>query len=70
MGPRGIELELSPRVMIHSVFYVGLLEPYRESTDPTSKDAPTLPDVGDDQPSYVVERIVNSQYYGPTKRTC
>jgi hypothetical protein len=52
-------------VNIHPVFYVGLLEPYQESTDPTRKQEPPLPDEVDDQPSYLVERIIDSQYYGP-----
>jgi hypothetical protein len=50
---------------IHPVFYVGVLKPYRESTDPTRKQEPPLPDEVDDKPSCVVERIVNSRYYGP-----
>jgi hypothetical protein len=65
VGERAYELELPPRMNIHPVFYVGLLEPYRESTDPSRKQEPPLPDEVDDQPSYVVERIVDSRYYGP-----
>jgi hypothetical protein len=66
VGERAYELELPPRMNIHPVFYVGLLEPYRESTDPSRKQEPPLPDEVDNQPSYVVERIVDSRYYGPT----
>ena len=66
VGERAYELELPSRMNIHPVFYVGLLEPYRESTDPSRKQAPPLPDEVDNQPSYVVERIVDSRYYGPT----
>ena len=50
---------------IHPVFYVGLLEPYRESTDPTRKQDPPMPDDVDDEPSFVVEEIVDSRWYGP-----
>jgi len=52
---------------IHPVFYVGLLEPYRESTDPTCRQDPPLPDIVDEEPSYVVDRIVDSRWYGPAK---
>jgi hypothetical protein len=67
VGQRAYELELPARMKIHPVFYVGLLEPYRESIDPTRRQEPPLPDEVDDQPSYVVARIVDSRYYGPTK---
>ena len=51
---------------IHPVFCDGLLELYRESTDPSRKQEPPIPDEVDNQPSYVIERIVDSRYYGPT----
>src|SRR6266849_10775783 len=66
VGERAYELELPSRMNIHPLFYVGLLEPYRESTDPSRKQEQPLPDEVDNQPSYVVERIVDGQYYGPT----
>ena len=47
------------------MFYVGLLEPYRESTDPTRKQDPPMPDEVDNEPSFVVEEIVDSRWYGP-----
>ena len=50
---------------IHPVFYVGLLEPYHESANPTRKQDPPMPDEADDQPSLVVEEIVDSRLYGP-----
>ena len=50
---------------IHPVFYVGLLELYRESTDPTRKQDPPMPDEVDDKPSFVVKEIVDSHWYGP-----
>ena len=59
------ELELPPRMSIHPVFYVGLLEPYRESTDPTRKQDPPMPDEVDDEPSFLVEEIVDSRWHGP-----
>ena len=46
---------------IHPVFYVGLLEPYRESTDPGRKQEPPLPDEVDNELSFVVDRIVESR---------
>ena len=49
----------------HPVFYVRLLEPYRESTDPTRKQEPPMPDEVDDEPSFIVEQIVDSRWYGP-----
>ena len=50
---------------IHPVFYVGLLEPYRESTDPTRKQEPPMPNEVDDELSFVVEVVVDSCWYGP-----
>ena len=64
VGQRAYELELPPRMASHPVLYVGLLEPYRESADPTRKQDPLVPDEVDDQPSYVVEEIVDSRWYG------
>ena len=48
----------------HPVFYVGLLETYLESTDPTRKQDPPMPDEVDDKPSFVVEEIVDSGWHG------
>jgi hypothetical protein len=52
---------------IHPVFYVGLLEPYWESSDPSRRQEVPLPDIIEDEPSYVVKEIVDSRWYGPTK---
>ena len=65
VGQRAYELELLPRMSIHPVFYVGLSEPYRESTNPTRKQDPPMPDEVDDELSFVVEEIVDSRWYGP-----
>ena len=43
----------------------GLLEPYRESANPTRKQDPPMPNKVDDEPSFVVEEIVDSRWYGP-----
>jgi len=67
VGLRAYELEMPARMKIHPVFYVGLLEPYRQSTDPSRKQDPPLPDEVDEQPSYVVNSIVDSRYYGPLR---
>ena len=48
VGQQAYELELPPSMSIHPVFYVGLLEPYRESADPTRKQDPPMPDGVDD----------------------
>ena len=50
---------------IHPVFYVGLLEQYRESTDPTRKQELPMPDEVDNEPSFVFEEILVSRWcYG------
>jgi hypothetical protein len=66
VGERAYELELPPQMNIHPVFYVELLERYRKSTDPTHKQERPLLDEVNDQPSYGVEQIVHSGYYGPS----
>jgi len=51
------------------VFHVGLLEPYRE--DPNGrpqKEIPT-PDIVCNEPIYVVSEIVDSRWYGNSKKT-
>ena len=65
VGQRACELELPSRMSIHLVLYVGLLEPYRESTDPTRKQEPPMPNEVDDEPCFVVEEVVDSRWYGP-----
>ena len=65
VGQRAYELELPSRMSIHPVFYVGLLEPYRESTDPTRKQEPLMPDEVDDEPSFIVKEVVDGRWYGP-----
>ena len=37
VGQWAYKLELPPRISIYPMFYIGLLEPYRESTDSTRK---------------------------------
>src|SRR5947209_8191556 len=64
VGQRAYELDLPARMNIHPVFYVGLLEPYRQSTDPTRKQEPPLPVEVDGSPSFVVDEIVDSHWYG------
>jgi hypothetical protein len=67
VGQSAYEPELPPRMKIHPVGYVALLEPCRESIDRTSKQGTPLPDEVDDQPSYVFGRIVDIRYYGTPK---
>ena len=68
VGTRAYEIELPSRWSIHPVFNVGLLEPYRE--DPSglrNKEVP-LPDVVDNEPSYVIVGILDSRWYGGVKQ--
>jgi len=67
IGQRAYELELPARMKIHPVFYVGLLEPYRASADPSRKQEPPIPDEIDNELSFVVDRIVDSRWYGPAR---
>jgi hypothetical protein len=67
IGTRAYELELPPQMNIHPVFYVGLLEPYCASKDPTRQQEPPMPDEIDNELSFVVERIVDSRWFGPAK---
>ena len=67
VGQRAYELEMPARMNIHPVFYVGLLEPYRQSADPTRKQEPPLPDEVDNELSFVVDKIVDSRWYGLAK---
>jgi len=64
VGNRAYELDLPKRMRIHPVFNVGLLEPYREPQDPSRKAEPPLPDIVDEESSYVVKAIVDSRWYG------
>ena len=50
---------------IHPVFYVVLSEWYHESTDPARKQEPPMPDEVNYEPSFVVDAIVDSRWYGP-----
>ena len=49
---------------IHPMFYVGLLDPYRESTDPTRKQDLPMPGEVEDEASFIVEEIIDSRWYG------
>ena len=67
VGSRAYELELPARWTLHPVFHVSLLEPYRE--DPIgrpTKEIP-VPDIVEEQPSYVVTEVVDSRWYGNAK---
>jgi len=69
IGSRAYEIERPDRWEIYPLFLVGLLEPYRE--DPNGrpqKEIPT-PDIEDNEPSYVVSKIVDSRWYGNPKKT-
>ena len=53
---------------IHSVFNVGLLEPYLEEVRcHRAKEVP-IPYIFDNEPSYVIERVLDSCWYGGTKQ--
>jgi len=69
IGSRAYQIELQDRWEMYFVFHVGLLEPYRE--DPNGrpqKEIPT-PDIVDNEPSYLVSEIVDSQWYWNPKKT-
>jgi len=69
MGSRAYEIELPDRWEIYPVFYVGLLEPYREDHNRRpQKEIPT-PDIVDNEPSYLVSESLDSRWYGNPKKT-
>jgi hypothetical protein len=68
VGSRAYELELPSRWSIHPVFNVGLLEPYREDPNGSRAKEVPVPDVVDNEPSYVIEGILDSRWYGGAKQ--
>jgi len=69
IGSRAYEIELPDRWEINPVFHVGLLEPYREDPSGRPQKEIPAPDFVDNEPSYVVSEIVNSLWYGNSKKT-
>ena len=68
IGSRTYEIQLAERWEIYRVFHLGLLEPYREDANGRpQKEIPT-PEIVDNEPSYVVSEIVDSQWYGNLQR--
>ena len=68
IGRAAYELQLPERWGIHPVFNVGLLEPYREdASGQRTKEVP-VPDIVDNEPSYVIEGVLDSRWYGGTKQ--
>ena len=67
VGNRAYELELPARWIIHPVFNVGLLEPYREDPIGRPQMEVPAPDIVDSEPSYVVSEVVDSRWYGNPK---
>jgi hypothetical protein len=56
------KLELPPRMRIHSVFHVSLLEPYRENTiEGRIQPPPPPPDEIDGELEYEVKEILDSK---------
>jgi len=68
MGSRAYEIELPDRQEIYPVFYVALMEPYRE--DPNRRPQKEIPtqDIVDNEPSYVVSDIVDRWWYENPKK--
>ena len=64
VGSRAYKLELPAHWTVHPVFHVSLLERYRE--DPIGHPAKEIPvpDIVEEQPSYVVAEVVDSRWYG------
>ncbi|CUS08281.1 unnamed protein product, partial [Tuber aestivum] len=67
VGNRAYELQLPAHWSIHPVFNVELLEPYREdANDERSREVP-VPKIVDNEPSYVIEAVVDSRWYSNMK---
>ena len=67
VSSRAYELELPACWTLHPVFHVSLLESYREGPiGPPAEEIP-VPDIVEDQPSYVVAEVVDSWWYGNAK---
>ena len=61
IGNRAFRLELPPQMKVHPVYYIGLLERYRDSKDPTRIQ--TVPEVKeiDRELNWEVREIVDSR---------
>ena len=68
VGNRAYELALPPQMKIHPVFHVGLLEPYRQSLDPTRYQSPPPVEEIDGEESWEVSEVVDSRYISRNKR--
>ena len=67
IGTRAYKLELPERWDIHPVFHVSLLEPYREDPGRRPQKAVPIPEIIDNEPSYVVSELLDSRWYGNPK---
>ena len=67
ISSRAYELELPASWTLHTMFHVGLLEPYRE--EPIGRPVKDIPEaeIIEDQPSYVISEVVDSWWYGNVK---
>jgi len=61
IGSRAYEIELPERWEIYGIFNVRLLEPYREDPNRRPQKEIPAPDIVDNEPSYVVNDIVDSR---------
>ena len=60
-GNRAFKLEIFPRLKIHPIFHVSLLEPYRHSNRPGRQQPPPEPEEIEGDLERTVERIVQSE---------
>jgi len=67
VGSRACEIKLPERWDIHPVFHVSLIETYDEDRVGRPQKIVPIPDIVDNEPSYVVAEVVNSQWYGNPK---
>src|SRR5437660_2197867 len=61
-------LQLPERWGIHLVFNVGLLELYQKDTCGHRTNEVSIPDIVDNEPSYIIVGVLDSHWYARTKQ--
>jgi len=67
VGSRAYEVQLPESRDIHPVFHVGLVKSYHQHPVGRPQRIIPTPDTVDNEPSYVVAEVVDSQWYGNPK---